>query len=108
MLALQAIVLAARAGGGIALDGVYNRLDDTDGLWAEARAGRALGFDGKTLIHPAQIEPTNRAFAPDAAEIDDARALVVAATGGAERFRGRMIEAIHVATARRLLSEIES
>jgi (3S)-malyl-CoA thioesterase len=107
-LALQTIVLAARAGGGIALDGVYNRLDDTDGLWAEARAGRALGFDGKTLIHPAQIEPTNRAFAPDAAEIDDARALVEAATGGAERFRGRMIEAIHVATARRLLSEIES
>src|SRR6266404_2802431 len=108
MLALQAIVLAARAGGGIALDGVYNRLDDTDGLWAEARAGRALGFDGKTLIHPAQIEPTNRAFAPDAAEIDDARALVEAATGGAERFRGRMIEAMHVAAARRVLSQIES
>jgi (3S)-malyl-CoA thioesterase len=108
MLALQAIVLAARAGGGIALDGVYNRLDDSDGLWAEARAGRALGFDGKTLIHPAQIEPTNRAFAPDAAEIDDARALVEAATGGAERFRGRMIEAMHVAAARRLLSELRS
>jgi (3S)-malyl-CoA thioesterase len=108
MLALQTIVLAARAGGGIALDGVYNRLDDVDGLRAEARSGRALGFDGKTLIHPAQIEPTNRAFAPDAAEIADARALVEAATGGAERFRGRMIESMHVAAARRLLAEIES
>jgi citrate lyase subunit beta/citryl-CoA lyase len=106
-LALQTIVLAARAGGGIALDGVYNRLDDAEGLWAEARAGRALGFDGKTLIHPAQIEPTHRAFAPDAVEIEDARALVEAATGGAERFRGRMIEAMHVAAARRLLSQIE-
>jgi (3S)-malyl-CoA thioesterase len=107
-LALQTIVLAARAGGGIALDGVYNRLDDADGLWVEARAGRALGFDGKTLIHPAQIEPANRAFAPDPTEIEDARALVQAATGGAERFRGRMIEAMHVAAARRLLSQIDS
>lgn len=107
-LALQTIVLAARAGGAIALDGVYNRLDDMDGLFAEARAGRAIGFDGKTLIHPAQIDPTHRAFAPDTSEIEDARALVEAATGGAERFRGRMIEAMHVAAARRLLSHIDA
>lgn len=106
VLALQTIVLAARASGGIALDGVYNRLDDPDGLWAEARAGRAFGFDGKTLIHPAQIEPCHRAFAPDEAEIEYARALVEAATGGAERFRGQMVETMHVDAARRLLAQI--
>lgn len=105
-LALQTIVLAARASGGIALDGVYNRLDDPDGLWAEARAGRAFGFDGKTLIHPAQIEPCHRAFAPDEAEIEYARALVEAATGGAERFRGQMVETMHVDAARRLLAQV--
>ncbi|MDX3910084.1 MAG: CoA ester lyase [Sphingobium sp.] len=106
-LALQTIVLAARSSGAIVLDGVYNRLDDPDGLWEEAREGRAMGFDGKTLIHPNQIEPTNRAFAPDAAEIEYARAMVEAATGGAERFRGRMVETMHVAAARRLLQEVE-
>ena len=106
-LALQTIVLAARAGGGIALDGVYNRLDDPDGLWAEARAGRAFGFDGKTLIHPSQIDPAHRAFAPDEAEIEYARALVEAATGGAERFRGQMVETMHVDAARRLLMQVD-
>jgi citrate lyase subunit beta/citryl-CoA lyase len=105
-LALQTIVLAARASGGIALDGVYNRLDDPDGLWAEARAGRAFGFDGKTLIHPAQIEPCHRAYAPDEDEIEYAHALVEAATGGAERFRGQMVETMHVDAARRLLAQI--
>ena len=105
-LALQMIVLSARAAGGIALDGVYNRLDDSDGLWAEARAGRSLGFDGKTLIHPSQIDPCHRAFAPDEAEIEYARALVEAATGGAERFRGQMVETMHVDAARRLLAQV--
>ena len=62
-----------------------------------------LGFDGKTLIHPSQIAPCNRLFGPSASEIEDATALIAAATGGAERFRGRMIEGMHVATARRLL-----
>ena len=106
-LALQTIVLAARASGRTALDGVYNRLDDPEGLWVEARSGRALGFDGKTLIHPGQIGIANRAFSPDQAEIEQARALVEAATGGAERFRGRMIEAMHVAAARRLLQQAQ-
>lgn len=103
-LALQSIVLAARAAGGVALDGVYNRLDDEAGLLAQCAEGWALGFDGKTLIHPSQIEPTNRAFAPSDPELEDARALVEAATGGAERFRGRMIEAMHVAMARRVIA----
>ncbi|HWL46116.1 MAG TPA: CoA ester lyase [Sphingomonadaceae bacterium] len=102
--ALQAIVLAARAAGIMALDGVWNRLDDAAGLDAECREGRAFGFDGKALIHPAQIAVANAVFGPDAAEIEEARALVAAATGGAERFRGRMIEAMHVAAARRLLA----
>jgi (3S)-malyl-CoA thioesterase len=102
-LALQSIVLAARAAGVAALDGVYNRLDDTEGLEADCNAGRRLGFDGKSLIHPNQIETANRIFGPSEAELEDARALIEAATGGAERFRGRMIEAMHVDSARRAL-----
>ncbi len=103
-LALQSIVLAARAAGIVALDGVWNRLDDAEGLAAECMEGRALGFDGKTLIHPNQIAVANRAFAPSDAEVDDARALVEAAVSGAARFRGRMVEAMHVATARAILA----
>jgi len=102
-LALQSILLAARAAGIAALDGVYNRLDDPEGLAADCEAGRLFGFDGKALIHPNQIETANRVFGPSAAELEDARALVEAATGGAERFRGRMIEAMHVDSARRAL-----
>ena len=103
-LALQSIVLAARAAGVVVLDGVWNRLDEAAGLAAECAEGRALGFDGKTLIHPNQIDAANRAFAPSDAEIDDARALVEAAVSGATRFRGRMVEAMHVATARAILA----
>lgn len=103
-VALQTILLAVRAAGGIAFDGVYNKLDDPEAFEAECHAGRMLGFDGKTLIHPSQVEPCNRLFGPSAGEIEDSIALIEAATGGAERFRGRMIEGMHVATARRLLS----
>jgi (3S)-malyl-CoA thioesterase len=102
--ALQAVVLAARLGGCVALDGVWNRLDDPDGLAVECAEGRSFGFDGKTLIHPAQIEIANTAFGPSAEEIEDARALVDAATAGAARFRGRMVEAMHVETARAVLA----
>ncbi|WP_157084543.1 HpcH/HpaI aldolase/citrate lyase family protein [Sphingomonas pituitosa] len=102
-LALQTVVLAARAGGGWALDGVFNALADPEGLEAECREGRALGFDGKTLIHPGQIATAALAFAPTGDEIADARALLAAARGGAERFRDRMIEAMHVAQARLVL-----
>ena len=103
-LALQSIVLAARAAGIVALDGVWNRLDDVEGLAVECAQGRTFGFDGKTLIHPNQIDAANRAFAPSDAEIEDARALVEAAVSGAARFRGRMVEAMHVATARAILA----
>ncbi|NIJ64460.1 citrate lyase subunit beta/citryl-CoA lyase [Sphingomonas leidyi] len=102
-VALQTIVLAARAGRVWALDGVFNRLDDAEGLAAECREGRALGFDGKSLIHPGQLAIAARAFGPSEAEIADARALIAAATGGAERYEGRMIEAMHVDQARALL-----
>jgi len=103
-LALQTIVLAARAHGIWAIDGVFNALDDAEGLAAESRHGRALGFDGKSLIHPNQIAIAAEAFGPTAQELADARALIAAATGGAERFGDRMIEAMHVAQAEALLA----
>ena len=102
-LALQSIVLAARGAGIAALDGVFNRLDDPQALEADCIAGRAMGFDGKSLIHPNQIETANAVFGPSAEELEEASALIAAATGGAERFRGRMIEAMHVEAARRAL-----
>jgi len=101
--ALQLIVLAARAAGVAVFDGVFNGLDDPDGFLAEARDGRRLGFDGKSLIHPNQIEPCHRAFAPSQAEIERARALVNAFNGGAERFGDEMIERMHVEAAQRML-----
>ncbi|HVJ02342.1 MAG TPA: CoA ester lyase [Sphingomonas sp.] len=105
-LSLQTIVLAARASQVWAIDGVFNALDDTGGLAAECRQGRTLGFDGKSLIHPGQVQVAAEAFGPGEAELADAQALIEAATGGAERFRGRMIEAMHVAQARALLDRV--
>lgn len=103
-VAIQTILLAARAGGRLAFDGVYNAIDDAAGFAAEAADGRRLGFDGKTLVHPSQVEPCNTAFAPTPTEIEEAEAIIAAATGGAQRFRGRMIEDMHVAQARALLA----
>jgi (3S)-malyl-CoA thioesterase len=103
-LSLQTIILAARAAGVCALDGVFNDLTNPAGLEAECREGRAMGFDGKTLIHPNQIETTNSIWSPSASEIEDARSLIAAASGGAERFRDRMIETMHVEMAKRLLA----
>ncbi|HEX4761976.1 MAG TPA: CoA ester lyase [Sphingomicrobium sp.] len=100
---LQMIVLAARSAGVAVFDGVFNGLDDPDGFAAEADEGRRLGFDGKSLIHPNQIAPCHRAFAPAEAEIDRARRLVEAFRGGAERFENAMIERMHVEAAQRLL-----
>jgi citrate lyase subunit beta/citryl-CoA lyase len=101
--ALQMIVLAARASAIAVFDGVFNRLKDLDGFAAEAEEGRLLGFDGKSLIHPDQIAPCNRAFAPSPEEVERARRLVEAFHGGAERFEDEMIERMHVEAARRLL-----
>ena len=102
-MALQAIVIAARAGGVAVFDGVFNRLEDADGFAAECKEARALGFDGKCLIHPNQIETCNRIFSPTNEDLDRARRVIDAASGGAERFEGEMIENLHVAAARRLL-----
>ena len=102
--ALQLIVLAARAAGVAAFDGVFNGLGDADSLMAEAVEGRGFGFDGKSLIHPDQIAPCHEAFAPTPAELDRARRLVDAYRGGAERFDDAMIERMHVAAAQRVLA----
>jgi (3S)-malyl-CoA thioesterase len=101
---LQTVVLAARAWGKAAFDGVYNRLEDDVGLVRECEQGRAFGFDGKSLIHPSQIETANRIFSPSEAEVEAAQRLIAAATGGAERFEGRMIESMHVAQAEKVLA----
>ena len=100
---LQMVVLAARAAGVPAFDGVFNGLEDSAGFAAEAREGRMLGFDGKSLIHPSQVEPCHTAWAPSEAEHARAERLVSAASGGAERFEGEMIERMHVEAAERLL-----
>jgi citrate lyase subunit beta/citryl-CoA lyase len=103
------LVMAARAHGLAVLDGVYNELDDVDGLTRQCRQARAFGFDGKTLIHPGQIEPCHAAFAPDAAAIAAAQRIVDAfadpanAGRGALRVDGRMVERLHLTQALRTL-----
>ena len=102
-------VLAARAAGKLVLDGVLNALDDPAALRAECEQGRRMGFDGKTLIHPAQIATANAVFGPTAAELAEAEALVAAyaaaiAQGQAVAVHeGRIVEALHVAEAERLI-----
>ena len=103
-VSLQLIVLAARAHGVAVFDGVFNNLEDSDGFLSEARDGRGLGFDGKSLIHPNQIAPCHDAFGPSPAEVERARALVEAFHGGAERFGSEMIERMHVEAAERVLA----
>ena len=105
IFALQRIVLAARASGIPVFDGVYNRLEADAGLEAECRQGRAWGFDGKSVIHPSQIETANRLFGPTDEELAEARRLVAAATSGAERHEGKMVEAMHVEMAHRLIAK---
>ena len=108
--ALQTCVLAARAAGIACIDGVYNAFKDTDGLAQECAQGRAFGMDGKTLIHPAQIEPCNLAFSPDADEIELARRQIAAfeeaeaAGQGVAVVDGKIVENLHVETARKTLA----
>ncbi len=111
MLALQSIIMAARAARIVAIDGVYNRFRDGDGLKAECEQGRDLGFDGKTLIHPAQIEGANTAFAPTSSEIDLAERQIAAseasqASGqGIAVVDGNIVENLHVIAAGRVLAK---
>lgn len=110
LTSLKWALLGARAGGKMILDGVYNDVRDLGGFEAEARQGRMFGFDGKTLIHPGQIEPANRLFSPSVAEIAHAHEVISAwdaaeAAGlGVVTLNGAMIENLHVAAARRTLT----
>lgn len=111
---LATAILAARAHGIDVLDGVYNALKDEAGFIAECKQGRDLGFDGKTLIHPAQVAPANAAFAPDADEIARARAVIAAfelpenAGKGAIQLDGRMVERMHAEMGRRIVALAEA
>ena len=102
-------LLAAKAHGKVIVDGVFNAFKDEDGLRAECEQGRDMGFDGKTLIHPAQLAIANDAFAPTGAEIELARRQIEAfeqatAEGkGVAVVDGRIVENLHVETARRTL-----
>ena len=107
---LATALLAAREAGKGILDGVYNDVRNAEGFAAEARQGFEMGFDGKTLIHPSQVEPTNDIWAPSDEETDHARRVIEAfglATSegrGVVTVDGRMIENLHVDNARRVLA----
>ena len=107
-------LLAARPHGLVIVDGVYNAFKDEDGLRAECNQGRDMGFDGKTLIHPAQLEIANAAFAPSEAEIDLARRQiaafdeVTAQGGGVAVVDGKIVENLHIVTARATLAKAEA
>jgi citrate lyase beta subunit len=107
---LAAVVAAARGHGLLAIDGVVNATDDADRLRTECLQGRAFGFDGKSLIHPAQIDAANAAFSPSPEEVARAREVVAAfasadAEGkGAIRVGYRMVERLHLDAAHRLLA----
>jgi citrate lyase subunit beta/citryl-CoA lyase len=111
--ALMAIVTAARAAGLLALDGVCNALDDPPRLAAEAEQGAGLGYDGKTLIHPAQIAAANTAFGPTPDQLAWARTVVAAfadgatADKGAIRLDGQMVERLHLAEAEAMLAQTD-
>jgi len=114
MLSLQMCLLAARAHGIVAIDGVYNAFKDETGLKDECKQGRDLGFDGKTLIHPAQMAAANAAFAPTPAEVNLA-ARQISAFGEAETagqgvavVDGKIVENLHVVTARATLAKADA
>jgi citrate lyase subunit beta / citryl-CoA lyase len=112
--ALQQLVVGAREAGRAIVDGVFNDLDDAEGFEAECLQGRQFGMDGKTLIHPKQLEPANRVFAPSDDEVAHARE-VIAAFEEAERegrgvvtVNGRMVENLHVEQAREAVARSEA
>jgi citrate lyase subunit beta/citryl-CoA lyase len=104
---LHTALLAGRAAGIAVIDGVYNDVKDTEGFLAECEQGRQMGFDGKTLIHPGQVEGANAAFAPSEAAVADARGLIEAfeaAGSGVATYKDKMVEGLHVESARRTLA----
>ena len=112
MTALQMSVLAAKAAGIVVLDGVYNAFKDDEGLAVECKEGRDMGFDGKTLVHPSQVDPCNAVFSPTAEEVAHAEAMIAAyqaalsAGRGVATLDGQMVEILHVEQARRLLARV--
>lgn len=106
-------LLGARAAGKAILDGVYNDVKDAAGFEAECLQARQFGFDGKTLIHPSQVEPCNRIFSPSAEQIATSRAILAAweeavtEGRGVATVNGRLIENLHVANAQRILAMAE-
>lgn len=108
--ALSHCVLSARAADIAILDGVYMNVKDPDGLKEECLQGKALGFDGKTLIHPAQLDIANTVFGPNADEVDKAEQMIKVWTDAEQNgegvclFEGRLVEHLHVTQARTLLS----
>ncbi|MEZ0581310.1 CoA ester lyase [Nocardioides sp. MH1] len=105
-------LLAARAAGIVIIDGVYNDVKNLEGFLAEVEQGRQMGFDGKTLIHPGQVEGANEGFAPSEQAIEDARGLIQAwedgKGSGVVTYNGRMVENLHVESAERTLSIAEA
>jgi len=100
-------LLAARAAGIVIIDGVYNDVKNTEGFLAECQQGREMGFDGKTLIHPGQVEGANAAFAPSEEAVETARGILAAweaRDSGVVTYNGRMIENLHVESAQRTLA----
>ena len=114
MSALQISLLAARAHGVVCIDGVYNAFKDDEGLRAEAEQGRDLGYDGKSLIHPAQVGIANEVFAPAADEVELATRQIAAfeeaeaAGQGVAVVDGRIVENLHVVTARATLAKAKA
>lgn len=110
LTSLALVVLAGRAHGRVVLDGVHLELDDDEGFAAACRQARDLGFDGKTLIHPRQIDAANAAFSPEPDAVARARRLIaahgeaVAAGRGVAVLDGRLVENLHVAEAERLIA----
>jgi citrate lyase subunit beta / citryl-CoA lyase len=111
---LASCVVAARAHGVDILDGVYNDIKDLDGFRLECLQGRDMGLDGKTLIHPSQIDICNEVFAPTAAEVESAAAIIEAfalpenAGKGVIQLNGRMVELLHADMAQRTLAIAEA
>lgn len=112
--AMALAVMAARTGGITPIDGVYNDIADAAGFEAECRQGLEFGFDGKTLIHPSQIDSANAVFAPSAEEIARARAVIAAfalpenAGKGVIKVDGRMTELLHLEQAKRAVAVVEA
>jgi citrate lyase subunit beta / citryl-CoA lyase len=107
---LMMVVAAARAYGLVVLDGVYNDIADAQGFAAECDQARDMGLDGKTIIHPSQIEPCNAAFSPSAEEVAQARRIIAAfelpenKDKGVVSLDGRMVERLHAEMARRTVA----